>query len=184
MSKIYQVTIDERKHIPFINKLGPITFPIPLKELEYNTLKEMGIKMTVIRVLDNTPKATSSFQEILSPEEAALLENDVAPAVVVEQEETADLSGITLESNDGVVDEVVNTLPEETKIQEEETTDVEVEVVVLSDEEIDELEVSDLRDYILQFEGALSAKELNVAKTAQQKKLLELAKSISKKARQ
>lgn len=188
MSKIFMVTIDDRKHIPFVNRLGPITFPIPVKEMDYNALKKMGFNMTLVRVVDQSPKVVGEFQESLNAEVASKLHTDVAPPVLSVPEETPDLSGFVSESNDGVVVEIKNELPpqEEPQAEEvvvEETTeeDVEVEAVILTDEEIAQLEVSDLRDYILQFEGALTEKEVHTAKSAQHKRLLELAKAISKK---
>lgn len=155
--KTLKVTIHNRQHIPFLNRIGPITFPIALSETMVNDLRLLGFDVRVVEEVLPTPVDESQFG--LEADKAKLAEQPLEHPPVTTEQEVVDTAGYT---------------NEDPLTQEE-------EIALLDKASLEKMEAGEIRDYLEQFTEVLTKSELDVVKNAHKKKLIELGVRLYEK---
>lgn len=178
---IYVVTINSRSLIPFFNKIGPITYPVNITASQYEVLLRRGLDIDVIEILDPAEEERKAMEAAKYEAyiDAASIQTNNAPEFIKNDEEVAEslVGTSTITEREVIIDDLEEEQEAVTEAEKEDDDSV-VEVKFLTPAEIDALESGDLRDYLAQFESFLDAKELNIVKTAQRKRLQQLAKDV------
>lgn len=185
----YVVTIPTRRRIPFINVTGPVTFPVNIRQRVYDELVSLGFPVNVHKVITaqevlDAELASKKYQpEIAKDSEVDTNNAPEFAKLPTGKEPTPEFQDTVVKAVEVEEQEVVKAVAEEANdsdaIAEEEAQAEDIRSLVKTQEEIESMDTSALRDYILQFQDYLTESEVNTANKAQQRRLLALALSIT-----
>lgn len=175
--KLYSITVSDKRFIPGLNRFGPITIPVSVSQSIYDSLLRLQYDIRLIREIDLDEEEAK--KSLAKKEEDLTLEvvRDTPPAF---KQEEINLDNIQLDNveEDNFLEETSEINEEESSI-EEATENLEVELQVLSDEEVEKLNVAELREYLGAFEEAFDEAQVKTVRNGTKRELISLAKSLN-----